>query len=612
MAGRELAVNVVGRFGSVITDPTLRKRFAWSVVGATALLVFSSWRKYQLVQNSRQIAKKKREQRDERLAIVEEPTEEERTRFLEIGSLPTQELIKRLQSGEVTAVEALKCYIYLAKKAQARFNCLADVLFDEAMRQAQELDETFAKTGPVGPLHGLPLSIKDNISAKGGDATIGVAKNCFIERDDSVLCQVLKEAGAVIFAKTNIPQTLLTFETSNPVWGRTFNPWNINRTPGGSSGGEAALLAAAGSPLGFGSDIGGSVRLPCHFCGLYGLKATATRISTVGAVSSVKGQESVVPAFGPMGTSVEDLVSLLRPLWSDKQFGRDSDCGAPLYFNEDMYLGQKPLRIGYYLYDGWFEPSNACKRAVVMAVEALKARGHEVIEIEPPNVKQIIEAYYFLMTADGGAHLWEYLEGEELDPLVPHLLRLNSMPSLARATLHAVVRYLMRWNRMADLLQQAGAKSVSDVWKMQYFRKKLKRGFVEKWRAHNLDVLLTPGLSTPAIPHNFAKDLTPSLSYTMIWNIFDFPAGIAPMTTVTKEDLANQPKREVHGDMLDKCADRVDQNSEGLPVGCQVVTLPWQDELALRVMRELEEAVPFEEGQAMRAELVASYLQSSE
>ena len=139
-------------------------------------------------------------------------------------------------------------------------------------------------------------------------------------KDDGVLSQVLKSAGVVIFAKTNIPQTLLTFETSNPVWGRCVNPWNAERTPGGSSGGEAALLAAGGSPLGIGTDVGGSVRIPCHFwyvylslfiylsrfltflllyqSGLYGLKATGTRISTAGTVSSVRGQEAVMAAFG--------------------------------------------------------------------------------------------------------------------------------------------------------------------------------------------------------------------------------------------------------------------------------------------------------------------------
>jgi len=130
---------------------------------------------------------------------------------------------------------------------------------------------------------------------------------------------------------------------------------------------------------------------------------------------------------------------------------------------------------------------------------------------------------------------------------------------------------------------------------------------VKKWRDERIDVLITPGLTTPAIPHDFAQHLTPSLSYTMIWNIFDFPSGVAPITTVTEDDLEQQPKRAQYKDMLDKYADIADENSVGLPVGCQVVALPWHDELALRVLRELEEVAPWKEGRAKRVQLVTSY-----
>ncbi|KAG2352059.1 amidase, partial [Suillus spraguei] len=154
------------------------------------------------------------------------------------------------------------------------------VLYEDARKQAKELDAEFASTKTLrGPFHGVPVSVKDNFtSLHGYDATIGFTAwaNNPGKKD------ACASAGAIIFVKTNVPQTMLAFECSNPLWGRTTNPWNNKYTCGGSSGGEGALLAMDGSALGIGSDIGGSLRIPASYCGVYSLKPTAERVSSIG------------------------------------------------------------------------------------------------------------------------------------------------------------------------------------------------------------------------------------------------------------------------------------------------------------------------------------------
>eukprot|EP01087_Luapelamoeba_hula_P011554 TRINITY_DN3149_c0_g1_i1.p1 TRINITY_DN3149_c0_g1~~TRINITY_DN3149_c0_g1_i1.p1 ORF type:complete len:535 (+),score=43.39 TRINITY_DN3149_c0_g1_i1:887-2491(+) len=422
-----MGLNLIERLGLTAVKVYLESRLGLSlrVTCYVAVGLFGTafaWRRLQqrrLLMHSRQRAARKLEARNAAVASFARPTTEQLERFRHIAFMNIPQLLIALQRGEVSAEDAVRTYIYLACAAQQEFNCLADVMFTEALSHARELDRILAETGkPVGPLHGLPISIKENIGISGTDSTVGTSGNCFLEREDAVLIQVIREAGAVPFTKTNVPQTMLSFETSNPVYGRTSNPWNLDRTCGGSSGGEGALIAAGGSPVGIGSDIGGSIRIPCQFCGLYGIKPTSSRIALAGSIAVMYGQESIASSLGPMGTSVEDLAILCRVLMSEKQFRRDPDCGAPLPFNNDEFASTNKLKVGYYTYDGFFEPSHSCKRAVLEAVEALRAKGHTVIEFDPPNVQPAMEAYYYMLTADGSGQFLAALRNEDIDPSI--------------------------------------------------------------------------------------------------------------------------------------------------------------------------------------------------
>lgn len=234
-------------------------------------------------------------------------------RELEITESAAVDLVSSMVGKKYTAEEVATAFSKRAAIAHQLTNCLTEIFFDEGIAQAKAIDAEFAKTGkPAGPMHGLPISLKDSISIPGFDSTVGFISHCNQPAtEDALLVKTLREAGAVFFCKTNIPTGMLMGDTYNNVWGFTGNPYNTEYGSGGSSGGEAALLALRGAPLGVGSDIGGSIRMPAAITGIYGLKAAAGRFPNLGCKSGLPGQEAVKGVQGPMSA---DLSSL--ELWS--------------------------------------------------------------------------------------------------------------------------------------------------------------------------------------------------------------------------------------------------------------------------------------------------------
>ncbi|KAL6072778.1 Amidase [Balamuthia mandrillaris] len=605
-AGASWHHSLLARIGAVpLWQRALTVAVVWGGV-AVARQRMVDWR---LRLNSRQIIQRKLALREAQLEAVQPPSNEEAEEFKRIASLSTQELLAELHSGKVSSLAVTRCFIFLAVAAHRRFNCLADVCFAEALTRAAELDRILSETGkPVGPLHGLPVSLKECFGEVNTDSTVGVAKNCFIQREDAVVVTVLKQAGAVIYAKTNVPQSMLTFETSNPVFGRTLNPWNLERTPGGSSGGEAVLLLAGGAPVGMGTDIGGSIRIPAAFCGIYGLKPTLGRLSPHGCVRSIHGQEAIKGTAGPMGLSVEDLALMMRLFSTEQQFHMDPAL-PPLPFNEEEYTSTKKLRIGYFTYDGYFEASPACQRAVREAARALENLGHELVEINARDLvdmHQLILLYFSLLSADGADQIKAFLHGEDIEDILSTSLRGSTTGPLLRRLVSFLLLNVLRWPRVAHIVSVSGLQTVPKIWMKQHQRAALVREVQLKWQEElQLDALLTPATAFPAIKHGFAKDLNPALTYTFAWNLLDFPCGVVPISLVQKEESGKRREAEEGvGDLLNRRADDSDEATEGLPVACQVVALPWQDERVLRIMREIEGEIPFRWGKTQRASLV--------
>jgi len=233
----------------------------------------------------------------------------------QISDLSAAELARQIAAGAISAREAVEAHIGRIEAVNPGLNALVVRLFDDARAQAAAADAARARGERLGPLHGVPVTIKESFDVAGTPTTAGLTHRASHRAEaDAPTVARLREAGAILLGKTNVPQLLLMNESDNPLYGRASNPWNLARTPGGSSGGEAALIAAHGSPLGLGSDIGGSVRLPATACGICALKPTTGRLTTRGHFNPLEGQEAVRMQPGPMARTVEDLALAYRIL----------------------------------------------------------------------------------------------------------------------------------------------------------------------------------------------------------------------------------------------------------------------------------------------------------
>ena len=277
-------------------------------------------------------------------------------------------------------------------------NCLHDLFVDAALRQANELDEYYRQhKRPVGPLHGLPISLKDQFHVKGSETTMGYVgwigtfegrKGTGLESSfESQVVTDLRNMGAVFYCKTAVPPTLMTPETNNNIVGYLRNPKNRHLSAGGSSGGEGALLSLRGSPLGFGSDIGGSVRVPACFNGLYSLRPSNRRLPYEGTPISMDGQETVPCVIGPLATSIRSLQFVVKALLSQQPWLSDpvvvempwrDDHEQRLYDLTGRLGSSKRLSFGVMRKDDRVSPQPPVRRAISIVVEALEKAGHKV------------------------------------------------------------------------------------------------------------------------------------------------------------------------------------------------------------------------------------------
>lgn len=235
------------------------------------------------------------------------------------------EIIRRIAAGELTAREVTDMHIRRIGETSGKLNHVVVRVFDEARRTADELDARRLRGEPIGRLHGVPLTIKEAFDVKGTPTTNGLtARRDYIASEDAPAVAALRAAGAVILGKTNVPQLCILAETTNPVYGRTSNPWDAARTPSGSSGGCAAAIASGCAAISLGSDAGGSIRMPAQACGVYGFMPTARRLTFRGHANFAAGQGGIYPQPGVLARSVEDLHLALSVL-CDSTTNKDDD-----------------------------------------------------------------------------------------------------------------------------------------------------------------------------------------------------------------------------------------------------------------------------------------------
>jgi fatty acid amide hydrolase len=502
-----------------------------------------------------------------------------------IHELTASELLGHLASGELTSRGIVTSLRERVRETDRHINAFC-MLRDEAVAEAAAADERRRRGEPLGPLDGLPITIKDNVAVARTAATLGLASRREARSsEDAVLVAQLKRLGAIVLGKTNVPQLLLAQETENAVFGVTNNPWNRDRVPGGSSGGEAAAVAAGMSPLGIGTDIGGSIRIPAHFCGIFGFKPTLDRWSNRGSHTGLPGQEIVRAQIGCLARTARDVALLWRSLDPVAQSAADPRV-VPLPAADPDHVDLTGLTIGYFDDDPFLEPVPAIRRAVHQAREALQAAGAALVPHRPVASEDVLFLWLAAISADGGRTIERALGGEAPSPQLKPSRVMATLPEVARRLAGELAGRLGE-RRVARLLASLGEKRVEELWRLTQRRTELRLEEFDRWRRGHIDALICPPHVVAALSHRESGDFALSLGAEFRWTLLDFPAGVAPVTTVRPDDIGRYGHR---ADRIERKVAAIDQKSIDLPVGVQIVARPYHEHVVIAVMGAIEKA----------------------
>ena len=504
----------------------------------------------------------------------------------QLWQLSAVDMAARLARGDVSSRELVQAHLDRIAAVDGKVRAFTAVFHDRALADADRADDERRGGHARGALHGIPVSIKECFDFEGQPTTLGIPSwRAKVASADAAMVTLFRQLGAVILGRTNISQTMLFVESRNPLFGETANPFSLAHTPGGSSGGEAAAVAAGMSPLGIGTDIGGSVRTPCHFSGIAGLKPSLDRLPMRGYRTVLAGQEAVRGQSGPLARTAADVTFLMRALDCRAMSALDPRV-PPLAWEEPNDLEVRKLRVGVYQDDGVIAPSHAVARAVDRAGDVLRARGCEVVAFKPPRVAELVDDYLAALSADGGEMILEALARGEVDAVLKPLRRVATLPAGVRRGLARALS-LAGEKRAAGMLSVMGEKKVAELWRLTDRLRAYRFRVLDAMDAAKVDVIVCPAYATPALPHGFAKNFTLASSYSMVWNAVQFPAGVVPVTRVRDHETVRRAAK----DSIEKHAARVDKASAGLPVGVQIVARPWREATVLAVMQAIEDGV---------------------
>ncbi|KZS93000.1 general amidase [Sistotremastrum niveocremeum HHB9708] len=483
-------------------------------------------------------------------------------------------LLQRLAASDYSAVEVTTAFYKRAIVAHQLTNCLTEIFIDRALAWARELDESLKKNGkPKGPLHGLPISLKDQLCIEGLDTTMGYIS--WIGKPASknaVLVDILLEAGAVPFVRTNVPQTLMWPETFNLIFGRTTNPYNRSLTSGGSSGGEGALIALGGSILGVGSDVGGSVRIPAAFNGLYGLRPSYNRIPYQDAVNSMEGQESIYSVFGPLSPRMSGIKAFTKAVIDSEPWRRDPVAirkawDEKAYQLEEHGNGQN-LVFGILWDDDWVVPHPPVKRALQRTKDALLKAGHKTVDWKALKHGDIYAVGGAIWAADGGKD-FDTTCAPTGEPLISTML-----PSSTEDTPEP------------PAFRQRAKKTAYELWQIHKQKRALRKEYLDSWEATKsvtgtgrpIDAIISPVAPWAPPPHG----KNTSAAYTLIWNTLDYAACVFPVTTVNPAIDVVAPPHDFKNKDDQATYELYDPEVfKGAPVGLQVVGRPQEEEAVI-------------------------------
>lgn len=427
----------------------------------------------------------------------------------------------------MSPVEIAAAYLERIEQLNPDLNAIV-TLAPDILARAREAEAAVRKSQNLGPLQGVPLTIKDTIETAGLRTTSGSRlRETYVPVQDAPAVDRLKKAGAIILGKTNTPEMAISYETDNSIFGRTNNPLDLQRTPGGSSGGEAAAIAAHLSPAGLGSDLSGSIRVPAHFCGIAGLKPTSGVVPMEGHFPKAEGALAQGACIGPMARSVEDL-SLLFSVLASKPFTTTSE------------VNLRGVRVALYGGNDFSDVTEETRVALQNGAEALREAGLELTESQPPGVKSAAGLWMELFGGIAAEQTRKlYAEKEELaGPAVRRVLKSKlvynpEVERSAQAERNRLRTEMLGWMQRTPLL-------IAPVGATTAFR-------------HGLERIVVNG--TPISTFR-------AFSYAQAFNVLDLPV----------------------------VAVRAGTSTEGLPIGVQIVGLPLTESAILAAAGIVERA----------------------
>ncbi|KAF2853523.1 acetamidase [Plenodomus tracheiphilus IPT5] len=480
------------------------------------------------------------------------------------------ELVARLAKGKLKSVDVTLAFCKRAALAQQLTNCIHEFFPETALAQAKELDAYYEKhKGPIGPLHGLPISLKDQLRIKGVETFMGYVSwlNKY-EEEDSVLTALLRKAGAVFYVKTSVPQTLMVCETVNNIIGRTTNPRNKNWSCGGSSGGEGAMAGLRGSVLNVGTDIGGSIRIPAAFNFLYGIRPSHGRMPYAKMANSMAGQETVHSVVGPIAHSAGDLRLFLTAVLNEQPWNFDSKV-IPLPWREEQEQATKTkinasgLSIGYYNCDGNVLPHPPILRGLDNVVKALEEAGHQVSPWTPYKHDFAVDLINKIYSSDGSADVLRDISASG-EPVIPNIKNLLN-PDLPKV-------------------------DMNQLWDVQSQKWDYQMEYLTQWRnfeaqtGRELDCIIAPITPTAAIRHNRFK----YYGYASAINLLDFTSVVVPVTFADKSvDVKKKGYTPLNKLDEEVQAEYDPEAYHGAPVAVQVLGKRLSEEKTLAIAEEV-------------------------
>lgn len=456
----------------------------------------------------------------------------------DITSSSAKRIAIAIQQKQVSAVEVAKEHLKLIDKINPKINALMQVDEKRILDDAAHADLLLSKGKSSGPLHGVPISVKDNFLTKGIITTAG--NRTFLSNmptRDATVVQRLRAAGAIILGKTNLPDFAMCWDTDSTAYGRTNNPYDLNRSAGGSSGGEASLIAAGGSPLGIASDGGGSIRLPAHYCGIAGFRPTIGMVPTSGIFppaegSFASGAAGRVLSVGPMSRFVEDLIYCLPIISGADEIDPNTQHNAFTLAQTNIPI--KGLRVAYYQNN---EANLFVENAIKNVANLLADAGALVDETCPPGVTTSWEIFSGVLCADGAEGLREWLKSLDTKQLTSPGEKALTLFSAKKYSIEEFLSLLGQWDQ---------------------YRSKLIN-FMKDY-----DVIICPVTATPAILNSESFTDAPFFSsenYLAAYSLMGWPCVVV----------------------------RAGTSEDGLPIGVQIIAKDWHDSIALGVASYIEQ-----------------------